>query len=80
MFKSRSKVRSVMQRAPPAESPARTIFSGGTAECNASGGGLVRYKSGARMLLQLNGGHIRAAYMQQEYRAEDTAMDIVGLS
>ena len=30
---------------PPAESPATTILLGGTGECNADGGGSVRYKS-----------------------------------
>ena len=38
-------VRSAMQIPAPAESPATTIFSGGTALCGAFGGGLVKYRS-----------------------------------
>ena len=45
MPRSLRTVRSATQSPPPAESPARTIFSAGTALCGASGGGLVKYKS-----------------------------------
>lgn len=43
--RSRSTVNNERHKPAPAESPATTIFSGGTGECNAEGGGSIRYRS-----------------------------------
>lgn len=45
MSRSLRTVKSATQSPAPAESPAMTIFSGGTALCSASDGGRVKYKS-----------------------------------
>ena len=72
---SRSTVKAVIHRAPPAESPAKVILDGETGLWAAPGGGLMRQKSETIFLcVQGANERNRDSYKLQEHREEDTAM------